>query len=137
MTDQLFTGTDDADADAEQEKAEPVHTTGHGPSTPVSLSAVLGNVTYAETHAFTVGFAPMFLGLFLLAIAPKVGVTFLALAAAVASMAITGKHVENRALSYIIREPHYAMGGGVLGLLWGLLLLGGLAAFTNLLGVLA
>lgn len=83
-------------------------------SDSISIRAWLADLTYDEVHAFTVGFVPWAL------YAVVESDALLGAGIAVIMMALGHKAIETKTLRYLVREPHYALGGAVIGLALGL-----------------
>lgn len=120
----LFTGQDDAQSTGEVvDNSQPPLDRGDS----VGIQAWLSDLTYDEVHAFTVGFAPMYVGLALLTFTPWIGTGLLGVSFALTVTATTEKHAPTKTLGYIIREVHYFLGGQTVAALLGTLTAGLLA----------
>jgi hypothetical protein len=128
----LFTGTDDAAGGQDVFENDQPPLVG---SDGVALMDFIHDLTYREVHAFTVGFVPLFLGLFLMPFTPAISTAFLGLAVLLTSAAIVDRHRPSKPLRYIVKEPHYYLGGELLAALFGVLWVGLVGIFGTLVGV--
>ena len=81
----------------------------------IGIRAWLADLTYAEAHAFEIGFAAW-------ALYGLTGhVVLLGLGVTVVMIALGEKALDNEVLRYLVAEAHYALSGSVAGLVFGLL----------------
>ena len=84
-------------------------------SDSISVRGFLDDLTYKEVHAFEIGFAAW-------ALYGATGeAVLLGLGIAVIMIALGEKALDNEVLRYLVAEPHYALIGSAVGLVFGLL----------------
>jgi len=111
----LFDGTESAAPveDGEANDGKPFDPAGQPMTLPAIAREFVAGITYDEIHALIAGFAPWYL--FVVTGHP----TMLALATFVTASAVGLRWKPTRPLRYILREPHWCLGGGVLGWILG------------------
>jgi len=102
---ELFTGTEEATADTSPGQ-KPL-----GPTSKVRPGEFLKDLSYREVHAFVLGFGPVLVGLLLAAFSQDLALTFLTGSALLFMAAIGERKLPTRFLRYVVKEPHYLVGG--------------------------
>lgn len=143
MTGDLFDGEESANSTGSAEVV-PNEQPPLGRGDMIGLTAWLKDLTYDEVHAFTAGFGPVLFGLLLIATDPTLAGQVLVGGFGLTMAALGERKVRNRALRYVVREPHYLLGGQALAGIVGVLLLGtlrflgfGVGGMTDVLRVIA
>jgi len=114
---ELFAGTESATTDTSPGQ-KPV-----GPTSKVDPREFLADLSYREVHAFVLGFGPVLVGLLLAAFSHDLALPFLTGSALLFMAAIGERKVPTRFLRYVVKEPHYLVGGqAVAGTVGSLLL---------------
>lgn len=142
MTGDLFDGVEGASSPT-PETPPPEPSAGIG--TKEIVRDYVDSLTLDEIHAFVLGFAPIYVGLLLLAlpvpaVLPNVMLTIglgIGLLATIGAGLLPGGRVVNRALGYVRVNPHYAIGGQAAGAMAGSLCMALLKVGALLMGAVA
>jgi len=129
MADDLFDGEESANSSTNSkansgEEVLPNDQPPLGGDQSIGIEAWLKDLTYREVHAFVAGFAPVLVGLLLIVAAPALAGEVLVAGVGLTLAALGERKLRNRALRYIVKEPHYLLGGQALAVLVGVIVLG-------------
>ena len=137
MSDDLFTGTDDAaKSDGPTTDGGEIVDNDQPPLTggmPIDVEAWLKDFTYREAHSATVGFAPMYVGLVLLLLVPTAGTALVVASAALTTAVLLRPSAVHSQLRYVVKEPHYYVGSTALAALAGIVTIGAVVILATIL----